>query len=320
MSQKLTLTGEIIPLNRANIYAKTAGYIKDLKVDIGSKVTKGQILCVIEAPELNAAQAQARSTSMSAKAKYESSRSTYLRLVKAAQVPGAVAANELDVAHDQMSSDSAAYQAAREAEKANSAIAGYLTVRAPFNGVVTTRNIFKGDYVDNTGKMLLFTVDDNSLLRIDVDVPEAYNSALLDSNKATFTIAADPGVKYKAELARKSDAVDPQIRAETWEFTFRNQASTLKPGMLAQVTLPVSRRQPGFMVPYKAVLTTQERKVVMKVLENHVKWVDVKTGFTGSDKTEVLGELNTGDQLINAPNEEIRDGAYVKIANNKPSQ
>jgi len=311
--QMLSLTGEIIPLNRANIFAKTAGYIKDLKVDIGSRVNKGQVLCVLEAPELNAAQAQAQSSSLSAKAKYESSRSTYQRLVKAARVPGAVAANELDVARSQMSSDSAAYQASRSAERANSAMADYLIIRAPFNGVVTARNVFRGDYVDNTGKTLLFTVDDNSLLRIDVDVPEAYNSAVLDSGKAIFTVAADPGVKYKAPLARKSDAVDPRIRGELWEFTFPNRTSVLKPGMLAQVSLPVSRKQPGFMVPYKAVLTTQERKVVMKVMGHQVKWVDVKTGFTGKDNTEVLGALQPGDQLIMAPNEEIRDGGYVKI-------
>ena len=320
VSQKLTLTGEIIPLDRANIFAKTAGYVKGLKVDIGSRVTKGQVLCVLEAPELNAAQAQAQSNSMSARAKFESSHSTYMRLVKAAQVPGAVAANELDVAHSQMSSDSAAYQAARSAEKANSVMADYLVIRAPFNGIVTARNVFKGDYVDNAGKTQLFTVDDNSLLRIDVDVPEAYNSVILDSNKATFTVAADPGIKYTAVLARKSDAVDPQIRGEIWEFTFPNHASILKPGMLAQVTLPVSRRQPGFMIPYKAVLTTQERKVVMKVIQNHVKWIDVKAGFTDKDKTEVLGELNSGDQLITSPNEEIRDGEYVKVSGSGPSQ
>ena len=67
------------------------------------------------------------------------------------------------------------------------------------------------------------------------------------------------------------------------------------------------------MVPYKAVLTTQERKIVMKVTQNHVKWIDVKTGFTDSGKTEVLGTLNSGDKLILSPNEEIRDGGYVKI-------
>jgi RND family efflux transporter MFP subunit len=313
VSNKLNLTGEIIPFDRANIYARTPGYVKEVKVDIGSKVTKGQVLCILDAPELKAAQAQSQSNSMGTKSKYESSKSTYLRLLKAAQTPGAVADNELEIAHNQMRTDSSVYQASRSATQANRALEDYLVIRSPFNGVVTARNIFKGDFVDNTGKTLLFRVEDNSSLRVDVAVPEAYNSTTLKGNEATFTVSANPGQVFKAKLARKSDAIDPQTRSETWELTFSNANGLLKPGMFAQIVLPVSRPKDGFQVPFKAVVTTQERKFVIKIENGKTKWVDVKTGFTGKEKTEIAGDLKPGDQLVAQANEELKDGTIVEI-------
>jgi len=270
-------------------------------------------LCILEAPELKAAQAQSQSNSMAAKAKYESSRTTYLRLLKAAQTPGAVADNELDIARNQMKTDSSAYQASRSATQANQAIEDYLVIRSPFNGVVTARNVFKGDFVDNAGKTMLFSIEDNSSLRVDVAVPEAFNSTRLKDNEATFTVSANPGQVFKAKLARKSDAIDPQTRSETWEFTFPNSKGILKPGMFAQIVLPVSRPKDGFMVPFKTVVTTQERKFVIKVENGKTKWVDVKTGFTNKDKTEIAGDLKAGDQLVVQASEELKEGTAVRV-------
>ncbi|MES2063116.1 MAG: efflux RND transporter periplasmic adaptor subunit [Bacteroidota bacterium] len=313
VSNKLNLTGEIIPFDRANIYARTPGYVKEVKVDIGSKVSKGQVLCILDAPELKAAQAQSQSNSMGTKSKYESSKSTYLRLLKAAQTPGAVADNEMEIARNQMRTDSAVYQASRSATQATGAIQDYLVIRSPFNGVVTARNVFKGDFVDNTGKTLLFRVEDNSSLRVDVAVPEAYNSTTLKDNEASFTVSANPGQIFKAKLARKSDAIDPQTRSETWELTFPNANGLLKPGMFAQIVLPVSRPKDGFLVPFKAVVTTQERKFVIRVENGKTKWVDVKTGFTGKEKTEIAGDLKPGDQLVAQANEELKEGTTVQV-------
>ena len=315
ITTKLALTGEITPLDQANIYARTPGYVKEVRVDIGTYVKKGQVLCVLEAPELNAGQAQSQSNSMAALAKFQSTKSTYSRLLKAARVPGAVADNELDIARGQVKTDSAAYQASVSATVANKAIEDYLVIHAPFSGVVTARNVYKGDFVDNAGKTLLFRVEDNSSLRIDVPVPEAFNTTLLKDNEASFSVSANPGQLFKAKLARKSDAVDQQTRSETWEFMIGNDKGLLKPGMFAQIILPVSRKQQGFLAPFKAVVTTQERKFVIKVVDNTAHWIDVKTGFTGTDKTEIAGALKPGDQIISVANEEIKDGSPVKLKN-----
>ncbi|HVW13877.1 MAG TPA: efflux RND transporter periplasmic adaptor subunit [Mucilaginibacter sp.] len=313
VSAKLTLTGEIIPFDRANIYARTVGYVKDVRVDIGSKVKKGQILCVLEAPELSASEAESVSKSQGALSKFESSKSTYLRLLKASQTPGAISANELEIARNQMKTDSSFYEAAKSANMANKALEDYLVVRSSFNGVVTERNIFKGDYVDNSGKILLFRVEDNSSLRVQVPVPEAYNATKIEDNKASFTVSALPGKTFTASLTRKSDAVSADTRSEIWEFDFPNQNGLLKPGMFAQVTLSVARPYEGFMVPYKAVVTTQERKFVILAENGRAKWVDVKTGFTNKDKVEIAGELKEGDKVVKQANEEMKEGSALKV-------
>jgi membrane fusion protein (multidrug efflux system) len=313
VSTKLNLTAEIIPNDRANIYARTAGYVKDVKVDIGSYVKKGQVLCILDAPELQAGEAQSRSKSQGVYSTFQSSRNTYFRMLKASKTPGAIAGNELDIARNQMKTDSSAYQASRAANQANYALEDYLTIRAPFNGVVTARNIFKGDYVDNTGKILLLTVEDNSSLRVQVPVPEAYNATKIENNEASFTVSAFPDRIFKGRLARKSDAISSDTRSETWEFNFPNLKGALKPGMFAQVILMVDRPNPGFMVPYKTVVTTQERKFVVKLDNGKAKWVDVKTGFSGKDNVEIAGDLKEGDQLVKQANEEIKEGSTIKV-------
>jgi len=310
---KLTLTGEIIPLDRANIYARTAGYVKEVKVDIGSKVSKGQVLCVLEAPELKAGEAESRSKSEGALSRFQTSRSTYQRLLKAAKTPGAISENELETVRNQMRTDSASYEASRSASQANQALENYLTIRSPFNGVVTERNVFKGDYVDNTGKILLFKVEDNSALRMQIPVPEAYNAAKITDGKVTFTVSALPGKTFSAALTRKSDALNTDTRSETWEFDLPNQDDLLKPGMIAQVTLQILRPYPGFTVPFNVVVTTQERKFVVRYAKGKAQWIDVKTGFTTKDKVEIAGQLSEGDQLVKQATEEMKDGAVLRI-------
>ncbi len=310
----VNLTGEILPLDQASIYARTPGYIKEMKVDIGSRVKKGEILARLEAPEINANQAQTKSASMGQYAKYISSKNILARLQKASATDGAVSENEVDLALNQMKSDSAAYKASLSALNAGTAIENYLIIRAPFSGIITARAVNKGDFVDNGGKMKLFQIENNSSLRIEVPVPEMYNATLLKNEEASFTVSARPGEVFKAKLARKSNALSQDTRSETWEFLINNQTNVLKPGMFAQITLALERPKPGFWVPFKSVLTTQERKCVILSVGGKAHWVDVKTGFSGMDKVEISGNLKEGNLILQAPNEEIKDGSDLSLS------
>lgn len=313
ISTKLNLTGEIISEDQAHIFSKISGYIKQLPVDIGSQVKKGQILCVLEAPELKQAEVEGKSKSEAGLSKFQSSKSTYYRLLRASKIPGAISESELELAFNQMKSDSSQYKAALANYYSQKAQEEYLIIRAPFSGIITKRFVFVGDFTDNSGKKELLELENNNTLRIQVPVPEAYNSTHIQDNKAIFTVSANPDQTYEAQLVRKSGAIDNQTRTEIWEFNFNNASGTLKPGMFAQISLPVSRIQEGFLVPFKAVLSTQERKVVIALDSlGKAKWIDIKTGFTNTDKTEISGKLKDGDQILAVPNEEIKDGASIK--------
>ena len=174
ISTTLQLNGELIPYEKASIISKVNGYIKKVLVDIGQQVHKGQTLTIIDAPEMAAQIAGANSQAKLAMAKAEATKSNYKRLLAASSTPGAVAANELDQASSQMNADLQAYNAAIDARNSYKTMGGYLIIKAPFNGIITSRGVNSGDYVDNSGKKVLFEVEDLHVLRLQIPVPEAY--------------------------------------------------------------------------------------------------------------------------------------------------
>jgi len=314
ISTKLNLTGEIISKDEAHIFSKISGYLKEIRVDIGSKVKKGQVLCVLDAPELKANLGESMNKMAVSQSKFQSSKSTYKRLLFASKIPGAISESELELSFNQMKADSAQWRASISNYWSQKAQEEYLYIKAPFSGIITRRDVFVGDFTDNSGKKELLELENNQSLRIQVPVPEIYNATKISNNKASFMVAAYPGQVFTGQLVRKSGSMDSQSRSEIWEFEIDNKEGNLKPGMFAQISLPVSRIQEGFLVPFKAVLSTQERKIVIKVDSlGKAKWVDIKTGFTSMDKTEISGDLIPGDRILAQPNEEIIEGTKIDL-------
>ena len=311
ITKTLQLNGELLPYEKASIISKVNGYIKKVMVDIGQQVSKGQTLAIIDAPEMNYQIAEANSKSKIAWSKLDASKSNYDRLVEASSTPGAVAANELDQAKSQMDADTQSYNAAVAAKNSFSAIGGYLVIKAPFSGIVTSRAVNSGDYVSSNGSDLMFEVEDVKTLRLQVPVPEAYIASVLPNNAATFTLSSYPGASFPAKLVRKSGALDNSTRSETWEFEITNADKKLKSGMFAEMQLPLERQQQGVLLPNSAFVTTQERQFVIRVNNGKAEWVDVKKGFALPDKTEVLGSVQPGDKIVKNANEEIKDGSAI---------
>jgi membrane fusion protein (multidrug efflux system) len=313
INKTLQLNGELIPYEKASIISKVNGYIKKVAVDIGQQVSKGQTLAIIDAPEMNYQIAEANSKSKIALSKLEATKSNYNRLVAASSTPGAIAPNELDQAKSQMDADAQSHNAAVAAKNSYSAIGGYLIIKAPFSAIVTTRAVNSGDYVTNSGNNLLFEIEDVTLLRLQVPVPEAYTASVLPNNSATFTVSSYPGITFPAKLVRKSGALSSNTRSETWEFEVANATKKLKAGMFAEIQLPLQRPQQGILLPNSAFVTTQERQFVIRVKDDKAEWVDVKKGFSLPDKTEVLGPIRQGDKIIKNASEEVKDGGTIKI-------
>ena len=313
----LALPGELTANENVQVRAKVQGYIRKLNADIGSKVSKGQILALIDAPEINTRVQELNEKVNAAQSRYRSSKDYYERISIASKTDGVIAPTELQKSKDQMQADESEQNAARFAASSYRQVGGYLAIIAPYNGIITKRNIEVGSFVGNAGEKPLFELEDNSILRLKVPVPEIYTGAVLLDNSCELTTRAFPDKKFKAKLVRKAGSIDEATRSEVWEFEIPNAGRELKAGSYADAKLFFFRSNPSLVVPVSAVVTTLEKKFVIKVAGNTTQWVDVRTGFNMGDKQEVFGELNKGDTLVLKPTEELKGGTKViaKLSN-----
>lgn len=307
----ISLPGELFPNENVQVRAKVPGYIRKLNVDIGSKVKKGQVLAIIDAPEINTRLEELNEKMNAAHAKYLSSKDYFDRINTAAKADGVIAPSEFQRVKNQMMADSSDYRAAYLASSTIRQTGDYLVVIAPYSGTITKRNVEVGSFVGNAGDKPLFELEDNKVLRLRVSVPEVYTSAVISGNAGELTTRSLPDKKIKAKLARKSDIIDNETRSELWEFEVANETGELKAGSYADVRLRFLRQKQSFVVPAGAVVTTLERKFVIKIIDNSVHWVDIRPGFNLGDKLEIFGDLKTGDTLVSKANEELKPATKI---------
>ncbi|MBT1686861.1 efflux RND transporter periplasmic adaptor subunit [Dawidia soli] len=312
ISKTLSLPAELLPWKKAEVFAKVQGYVRELKVDIGDRVRKNDVLIILDAPEVTANYAISVANLQAAKSKYRTGQDVYKRTLLASREKGAISDSELERIKNQMLTDSASYEAARAGAEANAQLKNYLVIRAAFDGVVTKRNVYPGTLVGKDQTPII-VLENLTKLRLRMAVPEVYTSALPESNIIIFSVDAQPTKKYSATLARKSNEIDEKTRTELWEFEVSNGNRELKSGMYGNASFNVKRDSPSFVVPYAAVVTTLERKFIIRVREGKTEWVDVRTGINTSDKVEVFGDLQEGDFLLTKATDEVREGQTVVV-------
>lgn len=308
LTKSIELPAELLPLERAELAARVQGYVKDLKVDIGDKVSSGQTLAIIEAPELNTKYAEYEASLATAKAKYISSTDVYERMKKAAQAKtaGIVAPVDLERSKNQYIADSASYESARKLAQSYKEMAGYLVIRAPFSGIITARNVDRGALVGTDQK--IFTIENLQTLRLRVAVPELYTATGSTQKENQFRIDAYPEKTFTATLARKSGSIDATTRTELWEYRYNNNEGLIKAGSFAYIKLSVQRNGHSFIVPQTAIATTQERKFVIKVKNGKALWVDVRQGLSTDKGIEIFGNINSNDTLLARASDERKEG------------
>jgi RND family efflux transporter MFP subunit len=304
VAQKLDTTarlpGELTPYESVAIYPRVTGFLEEIRVDRGSKVKSGQLLARLSAPELAAQRAEAES-------KLSGAKSTYDRLKAASSTPGAVAQHDIEVAEAGLKADESRVASLRTLE-------GYLWVRAPFDGIITERNVHPGALVGppsgpNATPML--RVEQIGHLRLTVAVPESDAGAIAEGAEAAFTVRTWPGQKFKGIVRRLSHSIDTKTRTMAVELDVDNEAGKLAPGMYAEVLWPVRRESPSLFVPASAVVQTTERTFVDRVRWGVVEQVTVQRGQTLPDRVEVYGNLAAGDLVLRRGSEELKTGAHV---------
>jgi membrane fusion protein (multidrug efflux system) len=307
----ISLPGELLPNENAQLRAKVQGYIRKLNVDIGSKVSKGQVLALIDAPEINTHVQELNEKVNAARSRYRSSKDYFERINTASKTDGVIAPSELQRTKNQMMADSSEYNATLLAASSYRQVGNYLAIVAPYSGIISKRNIEVGSFVGNANEKPLFELEDNATLRLRVPVPEIYTGAVLPDNTGDLTTRSLPDKKFKTKLVRKSGSIDNATRSEVWEFVVPNADRQLKAGSYADVKLHFLRLQQSLVVPASAVVTTLEKKFVIKVSNNTIQWMDVRPGFNMSERQEVFGDLHAGDTLVLKGNEELKAGTKV---------
>jgi RND family efflux transporter MFP subunit len=313
----ITVPGELIPYQQVDLYAKINSYVKKLLVDIGSQVHKGQLLVLLEAPEINSQLASAKSKIQQMQALYIASKANYDRLYNTSKTPGTVSQNDLDQAEARKNSDLANVEAAKSDYQQVAANLAYLEIRAPFDGVISTRNVNAGAYVGPAGKgsdQPLLVLQEQSRLRLVISVPESNTGGLSDKNVVSFSVKALPDKKFKAQVKRLAGALDQRLRSERLEMDVYNKDRQLLPNMYADVDVPQLGRDSNFIVPKTAVVTSTEKVFVIKVVNHHAVWVDVQKGAATKDQMVVFGDLKANDQLVLKASDEIRNGQPVSDA------
>jgi len=296
------LPAELTPWQQVAIYPKVQGFVQEIPVDRGSIVRKGQLLARLSAPELLAQTAQAQATMAGDEA-------TYRRLVKASETPGATSKNQVELAEQ-------AYLADSERVRSIKALASYLTITAPFDGIITERNVHPGALVGPPSEPLatavpLLRLQQVSHLRLVVPVPQADADAVDEGAQVKFQVRAWPGRYFTAIVSRISHSVDPATRTMPVEADYYQQQSLLDPGMFVEVLWPVRESIPSLFVPSSALVQTATRTFVDLVEQGRIKQIAVQPIHTMGELLQVFGDLHAGDQVLLKGSQDMTDGEQV---------
>jgi membrane fusion protein (multidrug efflux system) len=313
VEELVKLPAQLAAFQEVSIFPKVNGYVKEVLVDVGSRVKAGQLLMVLEDPELVQSVVQAREKYAQALSQYTISEENYQRLREAAATPGAISPMDLATAKAKAVADSALSNSEKANWQSQIATEDYLRVTAPFTGVITIRNVHPGALVDATNKSIpMLELKELDHLRLQVDIPESIAATLRENDTVAFYLSALPGQKQTARIARKSDNINMQYRSERVEADVYNKDYLFSPGMYADVIFDSKGTPHALSVPISAVVTSTERKYVIVVRDGKTVKIDVTTGNESDGRVEIISALHAGDTVVAPANDEIKEGLTVR--------
>jgi RND family efflux transporter MFP subunit len=312
----LNLPGRLEANLRAPIYARVSGYVKDWKVDIGDSVKAGQTLADIEAPDLDQQLLQARADLTSAEA---SAKLSEVTLSRGRTLLASSVISQQDV--DQRAADLANKQAAVHSSEANverlEVLAGYKTVAAPFDGVVTERNTDVGALISagSSAGLAMFVISDVHKLRVSINVPESYAPEIRIGDKATVTSPAYPRRAFPAVVEASSRSVDVGSGTTHMQLMVDNANGELMPGGYANVHVDLVGGAGSFRIPVSALMFDQGGLRVATVgADDRVALKTVTIARDLGSEIEIGSGLQADDRIIATPPDGIADGDQVRIA------
>lgn len=307
---QIKLPGELVADKEVQIYAKVASYVKTLKVDVGSQVKEGDVLMILEAPEINSQLASAYSKLKAQEAIYIATKATYDRILRANETEGAVARDAVDQIVAKKLADEAQLESAKSVYNEVKAMENYLIIRAPFSGVVTERNTDIGAYVGPAGKgsqMPLLIVQKEKDLRMVLAIPEAHIPYVHLGDSVSFVAKSIPQTIFSGKIVRKSGALDTKLRTEHIEVDIKNEEKLLLPRMIVDASISLTAKESTFFIPKSALVDSNVGIYVMKIVDGKTKKTPIRKGRINGMMIEMFGELSEGDKLLKIVNEETKE-------------
>jgi len=315
-TDEIILPGNVQPYITSPIYARTNGYLKKWYFDIGAHVKQGQLLAVIETPEVDQQLEQARSNLLTAQANLSLAAITktrYQGLLKS----NAVSQQDVDNAVGTYNANAAIVEADKAAVQQYSALVSFEKVYAPFDGVITARNTDIGDLINSGStsnvKTDLFHIAQPGKLRVYVNVPEEYSRGIKVGMTADLSLAEFPGQNFQGKLVRTADAINLTSRTLLIEIDVANPKGTLLTGSYAEVHLAVPTQASTFLLPVNTLIFRSEGLRVGVVKDGKVALTQVTPGHDFGNVIEIVSGLKANDQVIINPPDSIISGQGVQI-------
>ena len=300
--KEITIPAEFRPYNEVELHAKVSGYVNKINVDIGDKVTTGELLALLEVPELQDDLDHAIAAQQRAEAEYRDAHLAYTRLVEVnRQHPNLIAQQDLDTAEAKDATTAGALAGAKSEVQKYRTMVSYTRITAPFGGVVTKRYADPGALIQagtsSAQAMPLVRVSDNNLLRLDFPVSVDYVSGIRLGAPASVVVDSLGNRAFEGKIARFANKIDDSTRTMIVEMEVPNPTLELLPGMYAQVMLKVDQRAHALAIPVEAV-GSDSKSVLIVDTAHHVEERPVKLGIETASKYEVLAGLNEGDLVL----------------------
>ena len=315
-AQEITLPGNVQPFITSPVYARTNGYLRKWYFDIGAHVKQGQLLAVIETPEVDQQLEQSISNLDTARANLalaEITKNRYQGLLKS----NAVAQQDVDNAVGTYNANKAIVEASQANVKQLQALQSFEKIYAPFDGVITARNTDIGDLINSGStsnvKTDLFHIAQPGVLRVYVNVPEEYSRGIKVGMTADLSLAEFPGRTFQGKLVRTADAINVTTRTLLIEIDVENPTGTLLTGSYAEVHLAIPAEASTFLLPVNTLLFRSEGLRVGIVKNDKVVLAAVTPGHDFGNEIEIVSGLQSDDQVILNPPDSIVSGQGVQI-------
>ena len=320
-NMELTLPGTLLPIQEALIFARTNGYVKHWKVDIGEQVKQGQVLAEIETPEIDRELKQALAIQQQVKANMELARSTAERW-KAVLKENAVSPQEVDEKISALKARQADYAASQASVERLIQMKSFQRVNAPFAGTITGRNVEIGQLIsaNNTDpSRWMFKVAKMDTLKLYINVPQSH-MRMIKTDMPVNVILKEFPQPFTGKVLRTAGALDPQSKTLQTEINVPNEKGELAAGMFVQAKFALNQTEPNILLPANTLMVRQDGPQVAAVTNNTVQLRKVKLGRDLGTQIEILSGIAEKDMIVTNPTDAMRDGVSVNMKIAEPEK